>query len=214
MLALQPLQEAPADPGPPGPAPSRSGCPGPPGQVISNLLRLTPNNKQPSRSPSGERRWSLTSAGGCSSCRRGVGRARSSSSWGSLSNREWRGGGLGEFPSAREALPLQPRPSSGEGRRGRRGGFSECLLPTLSLSRSGVPSSPPPGAPFTPTLPRTLKPKEPGETRSLVNRRGCSSAGLSGAEVCPSPTPLAGWGIGGSVVRRTPGTLRLGQKRA
>lgn len=50
-----------------------------------------------------------------------------------------RGGGLGEFPSAREALPRQPRPSVGERRRGRRGGFIECMFPTLPHSKSGVP---------------------------------------------------------------------------
>lgn len=56
--------------------------------------------------------------------------------------------------------------------------------------------------------PRTLQPQGPGGTRCRVSRRGrMRSSGLSGAEVCPSPTPLAGsWGCGGRWrVRRTPG---------
>lgn len=95
-LVLDPPQWAPAEPSPLGPLPGP--VPTGPGDLEPSLSLSHPNNKQSSRSPSGERRWSLTSAGGCRSCGRCGGRARSSRPWGSLSSWEWQGWGPWRVP--------------------------------------------------------------------------------------------------------------------
>ena len=70
------------------------------------------------------------------------GRARSSGPWGSLSSREWHGWGPRRVLGAREALRRQPRPSAGEGRRGRGvASLGACFRLSLSVwSALGTPS--------------------------------------------------------------------------
>lgn len=68
---------------------------------------------------------------------------------------------------------------------------SACFRLCPSLDLECPRARPPPRAPFTPTLPRTLLPKGPGETKSLVNPRErlqlCRAPGSRGV---PIPHPL------------------------
>lgn len=121
---------------------SRGRCPL--GQVISNLLPLTPQQqttlalslRRKEVEPDLSRRLQQLRE-----VREG-GRARSSGPWGSLSSREWHGWGPRRVLGAREVLRRQPRPSAGEGRRGRGvASLGACFRLSLSVwSALGTPS--------------------------------------------------------------------------